>query len=123
MTKERRAHVVTVTALILIVAGGLLWRWGRAVPKEPPAPQDAVYGMLDAARNGDVAQYLASYTGTLRESLRQSAQESTPAVFAKYLRDSNALLKGVAVGEPQPLSGAEVALRVEYVYQDRNEVQ
>jgi hypothetical protein len=77
--------------------------------------------MLDAARAGDVKKYLASYTGEMEQSLERARSES--ADFAKYLRDSNAALKGIAVTEPETLSDREVKARVEYVYQDRNEVQ
>jgi len=86
-----------------------------------PSPQDAIYGMLDAARSGDVTKYIASYTGEIKQSLQRAKSESVD--FAQYLRDSNAALKGIAVTEPQPLSDREVKARVEYVYQDRNEIQ
>ena len=31
--------------------------------------------------------------------------------------------KGIAISEPQPVTDREVKVRVEYVYQDRNEAQ
>jgi hypothetical protein len=55
--------------------------------------------------------------------LRQTLAEPAKAGFAKYLRDSNAGLKGVAVSDPQEITDSEVKVRVEYVYQDRNEAQ
>jgi hypothetical protein len=39
------------------------------------------------------------------------------------LKDSNAAIKGVAISEPQQLTDTQVKVRVEYVYQDRNEAQ
>jgi hypothetical protein len=86
-------------------------------------PQDSIYGMLDAARAGDVKAYLSRYTGQMEASLKQSVSERPEAAFRDYLRSSNAEIKGVAVGEPKALSDREVEVRVEYVYQDRNEVQ
>jgi ketosteroid isomerase-like protein len=86
-------------------------------------PQDAVYALLDAARAGDIEKYLAAYTGPMVAALRESAAETGTAAFVRYLRDSNAAIKGVAVSEPQALTDREVKLRVEYVYQDRNEAQ
>lgn len=77
--------------------------------------------MLDAARNGNVARYLASYTGDMAQSLARVKSDS--ADFVEYLRDSNAALKGIAVMEPQPQPDGQVELGVEYVYQDRNEAQ
>ncbi len=95
--------------------------------KQAPGPRDAIhaaiYAMLAAARDGDVNAYLASYTGQMATALQASVRESTPDGFARYLRDSNAQIKGVALTEPEPFSGSEAKVRVEYVYQDRNEAQ
>lgn len=127
MTREQKTRAATIAVLVLALGialgqkGG--WRLGRATPKEPPTPQDAVYAMLDAARAGDVTAYLSSYTGALQASLKESVRESSEPAFAKYLRDSNAALKGVAVGEPQTVADGQASVRVEYVYQDRNEAQ
>jgi hypothetical protein len=57
----------------------------------------------------------------MEAALKQSVAET--ADFPKYLRDSNAAIKGVAISEPQTLTDREVKVRVEYVYQDRNEAQ
>ena len=127
MSKQAIARVVTV--LVLMVAlGVVLARKGdlRAsltgmTQRTEQTPQDAIYGMLDAARKGDVKKYMASYTGQMTQSLERARGESQD--FAAYLRDSNAALKGVAVMDPQQQSEREVTVRVEYVYQDRNEAQ
>lgn len=115
-----KVHIMTV--VVLAAALGMLAVRGRtrAAPREP---QDVVYAMLDAARAGDVPTYLASYTGPMEASLRQTLAETTEAAFSKYLRDSNATVKGIAVSEPQKISDTQAAVRVEYVYQDRNEAQ
>jgi hypothetical protein len=126
MTKERKIHVASITVILLgfgiAVGAKNNWSLTRA-QKSPPAPQDTIYRMLDAARTGNVASYLASYTGAMQESLRVAVRESTAKGFAKYLQESNAAVKGIAVGEPQELSDGVVNLRVEYVFQDRNEAQ
>jgi hypothetical protein len=127
MTRESKIHAASITVLLLAAGVGMSlkndWPLGRATPKSPPSPQDTIYGMLDAARSGNVTSYLASYTGALQASLREAVHESSEKGFAKYLQDSNASIKGVAVSEPQMLSEAAVSVRVEYVYGDRNEVQ
>jgi hypothetical protein len=136
MKKDRKAQLLTLGLLTLaaLVAVGAKSGWklpdfqgARAVapaaPKADPTPQDAIYGMLDAARAGDVKAYLASYTGQMATSLGQSLSERTPEAFAKYLQESNAAIKGVAISEPQALTDREMKVRVEYVYQDRNEAQ
>jgi len=95
----------------------------RPAAKPDPTPQDAIYAMLDAARAGDVKSYLAAYTGQMQTSLKQSLAETGEQGFAKYLKESNAAIKGIAIMEPQVLTDREMKVRVEYVYQDRNEAQ
>src|ERR1022692_3352547 len=127
MTRERKTHLTTVAVLVLALGAALGqkngWRLGRPGSNPPSSPQDAIYGMLDAARSGNVADYLASYTGPMLASLQESVRETTEAAFSGYLRDSNSAIKGVAVIDPQITSDREATARVEYVYQDRNEVQ
>jgi hypothetical protein len=135
MTKERKTAVVTTVvlagafALVLGQKSKLTLSTVRdqvtqiSQPKPDPTPQDAIYAMLDAARAGDVKTYLSSYTGQMTVALQQSIAETTEPKFAQYLKDSNAAIKGVAVNEPQQLSDTQVKVRVEYVYQDRNEAQ
>ena len=127
ISKTRWTQIVTM--LILAVAFGIavlptssVSLWLTAVrPAGDLTPQDVVYAMLDAARAGDVAKYLASYTGEMEQSLERARLES--ADFGQYLRTSNAAIVGIAVNEPQLLSEREVQVRVEYVFRDRNEVQ
>jgi hypothetical protein len=127
MTRERKTHFVTIAVLLLALGVALGrkegWRLGRAPSQEQTSPQEAIYTMLDAARNGNVAAYLASYTGQMQASLQESVRESTEAAFGKYLKDTNAAIKGVAASDPQFVSDNEVSVRVEYVYEERNEVQ
>ena len=127
MSKERKARLLTVLILALVVGAivvrkaGVSWSIVNLTQRFDTTPQDVIYGMLDSARVGDVKKYLTSYTGQMQQSLRQTIAESPD--FATYLRDSNAALKGIAVMEPQFLSDREARARIEYVYQDRNEVQ
>ena len=129
MNKQRIAQIVTV----LILAGALGVTLARKNGWNPrmmfsrqqtePTPEDAIYGMLDAARSGDVKKYLAFYSGSMETSLRQSISESSEAAFRQYLEDTNRALKGVAVLAPEKISDREVKAQVEYVFQDRNERQ
>lgn len=122
MTRQRLAQALTI-----LLAGAtvvfLMARRETAVPAAGSSPQDAVYAMLDAARQGDVRSYLQTTTGSLRRSLEQSLAESGEGAFGGYLRESNSRIKGIAITEPEPVSDSEVKLRIEYVYADRNEVQ
>lgn len=124
MSKERLANVITI-ALILGALGFFVARktGPRSQPQPKSTPQDAIYAMLDAARAGDANAYLSRYTGQMQATLRQVAFEKGLARFGEYLRSSSAEIKGIAVSEPTAFSDREVQIRVEYVYQDRNEAQ
>ena len=137
MTPDKKAKIVTAVVLAgaLGIVLGQKYGWKMpdvrvsdlaskpAAPKAEPSPQDAIYAMLDAARLGDLKTYLAAYTGQMETALRQTVAETTESGFAKYLKDQNASIKGIAISEPQALTDREVKVRVEYVYQDRNEAQ
>jgi hypothetical protein len=129
MGDSRKARIIT---LIVLAAAFAIIVWQKSgwktpalgsAPKAQFTPQDAIYAMLDAARQGDVPKYLAAYTGRMEAAIRQAIAEKTESGFADYLRQSNAAIKGIAITEPEPVSDTEVKVRVEYVYQDRNEVQ
>lgn len=118
MTRQRLAQGGTV--LVVAALGAAVALRDRA---PAPQPQDAVYRMLDAARAGDAKGYLNQFTGAMETSLRRMAAEQGGDAFTSYLRDTNAGIKGVAVMDPEPAREGAVRLRVEYVYQDRNEAQ
>jgi len=125
----KRAHIITVAVLLAALAAVLVRKTGWRVPEpsgvqsQGQSPQDTIYAMLNAARAGDVRAYLANYTGQTEAALRQTLAESTEPGFSKYLSDSSSSLKGVAVSDPQTITDSESSVRVEYVYQDRNDVQ
>src|SRR5258708_18766488 len=126
MSQKKKAQIVTIVVLACVVGAVIVKRWRPAVAARPATtaettPQDVIYAMLDAARDGDVGKYIASYTGQLETSMQQAVSDSPD--FSKYLKESNAAIKGVAIAEPQQISDREVKARVEYVFQDRNEVQ
>jgi hypothetical protein len=131
VTKQRKAQIFTVALMAGALAFVLLRTSNTPVtdlipstqPKPDPTPQDAIYAMLDAARDGNITAYMASFTGQMETSLKQSIAEQGESAFARYLKDSNAPIKGIAITEPQVLTDREVKVRVEYVFQDRNEIQ
>jgi len=99
------------------------WSWtALGLRKAAANPEDAVYAMLDAARVGNVKAYLDCFSGPLREQLAATVKESTEAKFKDYLTTQNAAFQSIAVmvtdrGDDQAV------VRLEYVYNDRNEVQ
>ena len=136
MRKDTQAKVITA----LLAAGVIVYvvgeKNGWKLPSggnasdligsfrdKPKEPRDTIYAMLDAARDGDVDAYVACHAGQMARQLEQSRDEMTTKGFAKYLKDRNREIKGVAINEPELASEDEARIRVEYVYQDRNEVQ
>ena len=134
MTREQKARYLTigVIGVVVVFLAGQKSGWklpsGAAVlktaePPRPPEPRDAIYQMLDAARAGDAAAHLQCFSGQMAAQLQQSRTEMGDRAFAEYLVKTNQEIKGVALSEPVTLTDREVRVRVEYVYQDRNEVQ
>jgi hypothetical protein len=133
MSKESRVRLVTIAviaaAAALVIGGRAGWRLpdpvtlGPAAPQAASRPQDAIYRMLDAAAQGDADAYLACYSGSMRRRLEQSRDEMTGDGFARYLAENNRRIKGIAISDPETLSGASVQVRVEFIYEDRNEAQ
>ena len=125
MTRDRKARLLTIVALglalAIVVSRNQLSRSSAGQPL--PTPQDAIYAMLDASRAGDVRAYLANYGGQMRAAIEQSIRESGEEHFSRYLKESNSAIKGIAVSELRQISSHETTVRVEYVYQDRNEAQ
>lgn len=127
MSPARRTQLVTVAVLVLL--GGLLalrqtgWRpLGRGAPRGA-TPEDAVYAMFEAARRGDLETYLECLRGPARTAIEQAVAETGRQAFARYLRERHQPIKGIAITAPERLSEDEVAARVEYVFENRNEVQ
>ncbi len=136
MTKDVKAKVVTAVVIAVVVIAVAVKRTGwkpsdgistppilSSEPDKQAEPRDTIYAMLDAARDGDVEAYIACYTGEMARQLEQSTAEMTRDGFAKYLQDRNREIKGIAINEPEQASSDRVRVRVEYVYQDRNEAQ
>jgi hypothetical protein len=86
-------------------------------------PEDTVYGMLDAARAGDTAVYVDTFSGALQQQIQQVIRESGKTHFASYLTAQSSSFQSVALSVADQPSDVEARLRVEYIYANRNEVQ
>jgi hypothetical protein len=86
-------------------------------------PEDTVYGMLDAARAGDIAVYVDTFSGPLQHQIEQVIREGGKTQFAHYLTAQSSSFQSVALSVADQPSDVEARLRVEYVYSNRNEVQ
>jgi hypothetical protein len=127
MTRDRVARILAIGILAAAGAFGIVGKMGLRIPRMRPAEggtaQDAIYGMLEAAHSGDIKSYLSCYTGQMLADLNRAVAEKTAAGFQRYLQSQNREIKGVALGAPEPVADREVEIRVEYIYQDRNEAQ
>jgi hypothetical protein len=90
---------------------------------ERGAPEETVFAMVRAARDGDTAAYLDCFWGPLRSRLEQTGCEMGQRRFADYLTRTAAAITGVVYhAEPEPV-GADVKVHMEMVYRDKNELQ
>ena len=92
-------------------------------PPRSANPEDTVYGMLDAARAGDTAVYVDTFSGPLEQQIQQVIRENGKKQFAAYLTAQSSSFQSVALSVADQPSDLEARLRVEYVYANRNEVQ
>lgn len=97
--------------------------WFTQKSAEAFTPEDAIYGMLEAARAGDTRAYLDYFSGEMRAQLLEVIKEDSEPTFAAYLKSQNRAFEGVAVSLTNRPSDAEARVRVEYIYRGRNEVQ
>jgi hypothetical protein len=123
MNKTKVSRIATVSVFVLMGAGLVLKTRSSNDASSTGDPLGVVYAALDAARGGNVQMYLAHFTGPIEATLQQTVAESTESGFGAYLKESNAGLKGVAVGEPQPVDDGNMKARVEFVYVNRTVAQ
>jgi len=117
-----------LTALLMAgLLGFFVYKQRGSSPSSPAAvedaPESAVWRMVDAARAGDPGRYLDCYTGEMEGLLQRNLQEMGVERFRQYLTGAHRQVKGIAVTAPQMTSAGEGRISVEYVYQDRNELQ
>jgi hypothetical protein len=124
MTSKRTTTIVTALVMASLLAFAISRHSvRRAEPASETGPEGAIYTMLEAARAGDVSAYLSQYSGPMASTLRAVVAEKSEAGFRDYLRSTNAEVKGIAVSGVHQVSNSEAELQLEYVFQDRNEVQ
>lgn len=94
-------------------------------PEAGAALSRPVEEAFEAARKGEVENYLAQFGSPLREELGKLRAEKGEPYLRDYLTRLAGDVKGVAVrlSEQQEVGPQTVRCPVELVYQDRNEVQ
>jgi len=123
-----------------LIAGVLLWTGSRWEPpqlestrasfvsspaQEVPAlaADEFLRSTLDAARKGDVAAYISSFGGALRQRLQHDVEQRGNAAFAADLRRVARARKGHALYAPEHDGPRAYVIMVESIYLDRNERQ
>src|SRR5262245_42924348 len=98
---------------------------GTVIRPEGPSPAEPVEAAFEAARRSELDAYFAQFAEPLRAQLARTRAEKGDAYFRNYLQRLTAPLKGIAVrlSEQQHTGPATLLVPVEFVYQDRNEVQ
>jgi hypothetical protein len=126
----KKPEILTAAFLALLLGFLYLrthdWKLPSLLSRQQQAsksPQDAVYGMLDAARAGNTSDYVDTFSGPLQQQVQQVVKEGGKAQFASYLTRQSASFQSVALSVTDQSSDAEARVRVEYVYVNRNEVQ
>jgi hypothetical protein len=124
--KKRLPAIVT----ILLIAGALVfltqrerlsgWKWET---KTAATPEDVVWRMSDATRDGDVQAYLDCFSGALKQNLQKTAADMGEAQFSQYLKKLNDEVTGVAVSDLEQANEGTATLNVEFVFRGRNEAQ
>ena len=56
--------------------------WFAPSSSASASPEDAVYGMLDAARAGNTTAYLAAFSGSMRDQILQVVKENSEPNFS-----------------------------------------
>ncbi len=100
-------------------------RAGRQSGSDLSGVSDRIESLLDVARRGDVAAYLASFEGPLRARLERLADERGRDAFAADLRSTAEARKSHAIFDPEPDGDAPDSARiiVESTFADRIECQ
>ena len=127
MKRDMQARILAVAILLGVLGVGVAHKAGWLEVAVVPAATDdevsaAIYATTNAARAGDVSRCLAGYTGPMRDALQRSLADSGSATFKRYLQSLEAEVKGLAVSV-ENIGEREAKARVEYVYEQHNDVQ
>ncbi|MEW6212799.1 MAG: hypothetical protein AB1631_31020, partial [Acidobacteriota bacterium] len=97
--KKRLPAIITVLLIALALAYLIgRERWSK-MKSSPASPEDVIWRMSDAAREGDVRSYLDCFSGTLRQQIEKTASEMGESEFSRYLKKLNDEITGIAVSD------------------------
>ena len=106
--------------LVLLAALGM-----GCAPDTPRGSEalDCIRAMSQYSREGRVEEYLNCFAPEMRQRLVRVRQEMKDAAFAEQLRRRAEPVRGIAFSDETPLDANTVQIKVEWVFEDRNEVQ
>lgn len=114
---------VLLLAALLVLAQRERWRAWSNQPIASAGPEDVIWQMSDAAREGQAQAYLACFSGELRTRLQKTASEMGEAKFTAYLQQLNQAVTGIAVSDLEQSDADTAKLRVEFALRGKNEAQ
>ncbi|MFA4015367.1 MAG: hypothetical protein RUDDFDWM_000447 [Candidatus Fervidibacterota bacterium] len=120
-TKKVIAACVSIVVIGWLMSIGLRSQSKIAVKEQKP--EDVVLAMFNAMERGDVRTYLSLLDGKAKERVMLFLREVGWKEFGRQLRKMHEGIKGIAVLPDEPLSEDEVKLKVELVFEGKNETQ
>ena len=125
MTKRLPAILTVGLMLValIVLTQRERWRGWQTKTDAPASPEDLIWRMSDAAREGKAKDYLACFSGELRARLQKTASEMGEAKFTEYLQQLNREVTGIAVSDLAQSDPDTARLRVEFVLRGKNEAQ
>jgi len=124
-----RKHLPAIVT-ILLAGGALVFLTRRErlsgwqVEKRTVAtPEDVVWRMSDATREGDVQAYLDCFRGALKQNLQKTADDMGESQFSRYLKELSDEVTGIAVSDLEQANEQVATLKVEFVFRGRKEAQ
>ncbi|HEX4948438.1 MAG TPA: hypothetical protein VFZ34_17315 [Blastocatellia bacterium] len=119
---------VILTVILLLVALLVFtqrerWKERLLSTRAAATPEDVIWQMADAARDGDAQAYLDCFSGALRQNLEKTAAEMGEAKFKAYLKQLNDEVTGIAVSDLEQPDPQTATLRVEFVKRGKSETQ
>ena len=110
--------------LASVVAGAIcLTGCGESPPPAGSGAMECIRALSQSSREGCVEDYLRCFAPAMRRKLERARDEMQKGEFADYLRRRAEPVKGFAMYDEIVLGEETVRLKVEWVFQDRNEIQ
>jgi len=124
-----RKHLPAIIT-ILLIGGALVFLTQRErlsnwqLQKRAVAtPEDVVWRMSDATREGNVQAYLDCFSGPLKQNLQKTVDDIGESQFSRYLKELSDEVTGIAVSDLKQADEETASLKVEFVFRGRNETQ